>query len=335
MKAVAIYAHGGSEQLRFVDDFPDPVVGAGDVLVRTRATSINYHDVFTRNGMPGITYPFPIVMGMDVAGEIVEVGAGVQDWKVGDRVLVDPSTKAEPDHIKHEDNGGLSELHLARWHQLIRLPDGVSFEDAAALPVAYGTALRMVKTIGNVSAGERVLILGASGGVGVCAVQLAKLYGAEVIAAGSSDEKGRRLIALGADHYINYAEENFEKAIYARYGKPGRKNPNAGVDVVINYTGGDTWVPSIRTLTHRGRLLTCGATAGFDPKEDIRHIWTFERQILGANGWARSDLIELLELVQAGRLKVLVDRVLPLAETAEAFRLLEDREVFGKVIVTP
>lgn len=335
MKAVAIYAHGGNEQLRLEQNFPDPVVGAGDVLVRTRATSINYHDVFTRRGMPGITYPFPVVMGMDVAGEVVEVGAGVEDWKVGDRVLVDPSTKAEPGHVKREDNGGLSELHLARWHQLIRLPDGVSFEDAAALPVAYGTALRMVNTIGHISKGERVLILGASGGVGVCAVQLAKLYGAEVIAAGSSDEKGRRLIALGADHYINYAAEDFEKAIYARYGKPSRKNLNGGVDVVINYTGGDTWVPSIRTLTHRGRLLTCGATAGFDPKEDIRHIWTFERQILGANGWARSDLVELLNLVQDGRLKVLIDRVLPLEETAEAFRILEDREVFGKVIVTP
>ncbi len=335
MKAVAIYAHGGSEQLRFQDDYPDPIVGAGDVLVRTRATSINYHDVFTRRGMPGITYEFPVVMGMDVAGEIAQVGPGVEDWKVGDRVLVDPSTRAEPDHVKSEANGGLSEFHLARWHQLIRLPDEVSFEVAAALPVAYGTALRMVHTIGQVKAGEKVLILGASGGVGVCAVQLAKLYGAEVIAAGSSDEKGEKLLALGADHFINYSKENFEKAIHARYGRPGRKSPGGGVDVVINYTGGDTWVPSIRTLGYRGRLLTCGATAGFDPKEDIRHIWTFERQILGANGWARSDLLELLELVQQGRLKVLIDHVLPLDQTAEAFRLLEDREVFGKVIVTP
>lgn len=335
MKAVAIYAHGGSEQLRLQHDFPDHVVGEGDVLVRTRATSINYHDVFTRRGMPGITYPFPIVMGMDVAGEIAQVGPGVKDWKVGDRVLVDPSTRAEPDYVKSEANGGLSEFHLARWHQLISLPDDVSFEAAAALPVAYGTALRMVHTIGQVKAGEKVLILGASGGVGVCAVQLAKLYGAEVIAAGSSDEKGEKLLALGADHFINYSKENFEKAIHARYGRPGRKNAGAGVDVVINYTGGDTWVPSIRTLNHRGRLLTCGATAGFDPKEDIRHIWTFERQILGANGWARSDLVELIELVRQGRLKVLIDKVLPLDQTAEAFRLLEDREVFGKVIVTP
>ena len=335
MKAVAIYAHGGPEQLRLQDDFPDPVVREGDVLVRTRATSINYHDVFTRRGMPGIVYPFPVIMGMDVAGEIVEVGPGVANWKVGDRVLVDPSTRAEPDHVKDESNGGLAELHVARWHQLIKLPDDVSFEDAAALPVAYGTALRMVHTIGHVSAGERVLILGASGGVGVCAVQLAKLYGAEVIAAGSSDEKGERLLALGADHFINYSREDFEKAIHARYGRPGRKRPDAGVGVVINYTGGDTWVPSIRSLKHGGRLLTCGATAGFDPKEDIRHIWTFERQILGANGWAREDLIELLELVRSGRLKILLDRVLPLSQTAEAFRLLEDREVFGKVIVTP
>jgi alcohol dehydrogenase len=335
MKAVPIYAHGGNEQFRFEDDFPDHKVGPGDVLIRTRAASVNYHDVFTRRGMPGIRYDFPVIMGMDVAGEVAEVGPDVEGWKPGDRVLVDPSTKAEPGYAHSHANGGLSEYYLARWHQLIALPDDVDFAAAAALPVAYGTALRMVHTIGQVSAGETVLILGASGGVGVCAVQLAKLYGAEVIAAGSSDAKGQRLLELGADHFINYASENFEKAIHARYGRPGRGDKNAGVDVVINYTGGDTWVPSIRTLKARGRLLTCGATAGFDPKEDIRHIWTFERQILGANGWARSDLVELLELVRAGRLKVLIDRILPLEEVGEAFRLLEDREVFGKVIITP
>ncbi|ALM82275.1 zinc-binding dehydrogenase [Bordetella sp. N] len=335
MRAVVIRAHGGNEQLLLETNYPPPKVGPGDVLVRVLATSINYHDVFTRRGMPGIAYHFPVIMGMDIAGEVVEVGPEVSGWKKGDRVLVDPSTRAEPGHIPDHAYGGLGEYYSARWHQLIALPDEISFEQAAALPVAYGTALRMVHTIGQVKAGESVLLLGASGGVGVCALQLAKIYGAEVIAAGSSDAKGEKLIELGADHFINYAREDFEAAVNKLYGRPGRKRPQAGVDVVINYTGGDTWVPSIRTLKHRGRLLTCGATAGFDPKEDIRHIWTFERQILGANGWAREDLLELLTLVRDGRLKVLIDRVLPLDQTAEAFRLLEDREVFGKVIVTP
>ena len=341
MRAVTIYAHGGNEQLRFEENFADPVIKEGDVLVRIRATSINYHDIFTRKGMPGITHEFPWIMGMDYAGDVVEIGPGVPDdagLEIGDRVLVNPSGRIQDGNKKDNGHGGLAELFRARWHQLIKLPDNVSYAEAASLPVAYGTAARMINTIGKVKAGERVYILGASGGVGVCALQLAKLLGAEVIAAGSTDEKGERLLALGADHYINYSKEPLDKAIFERFGKPGARNRNnteAGVDVVINYTGGDTWVPSLRTLKRGGRLLTCGATAGFDPKEDIRHIWTFERQILGSNGWKLDDLTYLFDLLSQGRLKVLIDKVLPLKETAEALRIVEDREVFGKVVVTP
>jgi alcohol dehydrogenase len=338
MRAVAIYAHGGNEQLRYQTDFPDPVAGEGDVLVRIRATSINYHDIFTRRGMPGIHHPFPWIMGMDFAGEIVEVGPGVPgEWAPGTRVLVNPGGRLSDGNKPDNGHGGLAELYRARWHQLLRIPDAVTFEEAACLPVAYGTAARMLRTIGKVRPGEIVYILGASGGVGVCAVQIARLEGATVVAAGSTEEKGRRLLELGAHHYVNYTVEKIDEAIFSRFGKPSARgrSDGGGVDVVVNYTGGDTWVPSIRALKRHGRLLTCGATAGFDPKEDIRHIWTFERQILGSNGWAFEDLESLFGLIVAGRLKVLVDKVLPLEETAEALRIVEDREVFGKVVVTP
>jgi NADPH:quinone reductase-like Zn-dependent oxidoreductase len=306
------------------------------VLLRVRATPLNYHDLFTRRGMPGIKVPLPMIAGIDFAGDIVEVGAGVEGWKAGDRVLVDPIDRVTNGGLIGEMRpGGLAELCAVPAHHLVRLPRDVTYEAASCLPVAYGTALRMMATIGQVKAGERVLILGASGGVGTCCVQLAKNAGAEVIVCASSPAKLERLAALGADMGIDYTKEDFVKAIYARYGKPHRRSFTGGVDVVVNFTGGDTWVPSLRVLHRQGRLLTCGATAGFDPKEDIRFIWTFELKILGSNGWMREELVELIEMVRTGAVRPVVDRVLPLEEAGEAFRLLEDREVFGKVVVCP
>lgn len=201
--------------------------------------------------MPGIKLDFPVIMGLDVAGEIVEVGPGVQGWKAGDRVLVDPINRAEGGLMGETVHGGLAELCKAREHQLIRIPDGVSYEQAAALPVAFGTAYRMMNTIGQVQAGEKVLVLGASGGVGVGCVMLAKIAGAQVIACASSEAKMQRLRELGADHVINYADTDFAKAIYELYGKPHRRKFDGGVDVAVNFTGGDTWVKSMRCLRRR------------------------------------------------------------------------------------
>jgi len=336
MKAVVLREHGEGG-LRYETDFPDPAPGAGDVVVRVRAASLNYHDIFTRRGMPGIKIPMPAIMGLDVAGEIAALGPGVSGWKAGDRVLGDPINRVEGGLVGETVHGGLAEYCRLRAHQLVKLPDGVGFAEAAALPCAYGTARRMMFTNGRVTAGEKVLILGASGGVGVCCVQLAKLAGATVIAATGSAEKAARLQALGADDTINYVEEDFVQAIYARYGKPARRGPGSerGVDVVVNYTGGDTWTRSLRVLRVGGRLLTCGATAGYDPPEDIRFIWTFELQILGSNGWAREDIAALLDMVQAGRLKAVVDATYPLERTVEALARLEDRQVFGKLVIVP
>ena len=337
MKAAVVREHGAPDRLNFETDFPDPRPGPGDVIVAVKASSLNYHDVFTRRGMPGIKVPMPAIMGLDVAGEIAEVGPGVTGWSKGDRVLVDPINRIEGGLMGETVHGGLAELCRAKAHQLVKIPEGVSFSDAAALPVAYGTALRMMRTNGRVAAGEKVLILGASGGVGVCCVQLAKIAGAEVIACAGTDAKARRLAELGADKTINDLEKDFMKEVFAMYGQPTRRGAGSdqGGDVVVNYTGGDTWVKSMKVLKVGGRLLTCGATAGYDPQEDIRFIWTFELKVLGSNGWARSDIVTLLEMVQQGKLKVLVDKVYKLEEAREALRVIEDREVFGKIVVAP
>jgi len=337
MKALVLREHGGMEKLALEADFPDPTPGPGDVLLKVKGVSLNYHDVFTRRGMPGIRVPLPAIMGLDVAGEIVDLGPGVTDWRQGERVLVDPINRVECGLMGETVHGGLAELCRARAHQLIRIPDGVGYVDAAALPCAYGSARRMMDANGHVSAGEKVLILGASGGVGVCCVQLAKLAGAVVIACAGTDAKAARLKELGADHTINYRERDFVKEVQALYGKPARRGAGSGngVDVVVNYTGGETWTRSFRVLRVGGRLLTCGATAGYDPPEDIRFIWTFELQIKGSNGWAREDVTALLGLVNEGWLKVVVDATFPLEDAREALRRIEDREVFGKLVVTP
>jgi len=335
MKAVVIETHGGDEVLQVRSDFPDPKAGDGQVVVRVRATSLNYHDVFTRRGMPGIKLNFPVIMGLDVAGEIAEIGAGVDGWRIGDRVLVDPINRVQGGLVGETVHGGLAELCVVYAHQLLRLPPAVSFASAAALPVAFGTAHRMMLTRGRVKAGERVLVLGASGGVGVCCVMLAKLCGAEVIACASSAAKLARLRELGADHVVNYQEEDFVSWVHGKFGKPHRRKQGAGVDVVVNFTGGDTWVKSLRVATRGGRVLTCGATAGFDPKEDLRYIWSFELDILGSNGWDRSDLEALIELVASGRMTVPIDQQFGLEEIGDALRALEERRVLGKLIVTP
>ena len=336
MKAAVISEHGGPGSIQYKSDFPDPKPAAGEVLVRVRACTLNYHDIFTRRGMPGIKVPMPAIMGLDFAGDIVALGSGVKDWKVGERVMIDPVDRVGPGGLVGEVRpGGLAELCAVPTHHLVRLPAGVSYEDAACLPVAYGTAIRMMFTIGQIKQNDRILILGASGGVGSASVLLSKLVGAEVIACASSAQKLERLKNIGADHVIDYTKEDFVKWVYAKYTKPHRRKFEGGVDVVVNFTGGDTWVPSLKVVHRRGKVLTCGATAGFDPKEDLRYIWSFEIQVLGSNSFMREDLVQLLALIEQRRLKPIVDKELPLSQVNEAFRLIEEREVFGKVVLKP
>jgi len=334
MKAVVLREHGGLDKLQYVTDFPDPVVTEGHVVIRVRATSFNYHDVFTVRGMPGIKVPMPMIIGLDLAGEILEVGPGVTGWKTGDRVLVNPLNKKKG-LMGEMMHGGLAEKCLVAADQLLRMPGKVSFEEAASLPVAYGTAHRMIVTHDTIQKGETVIVLGASGGVGTGCVLLAKLRGAEVIACASSEDKIQRLKDLGADHVINYKETDFSKWAIEKYGKPQRRTYEGGVDVVVNFTGGDTWAPTLRCVKRGGKILVCGATAGYDPKEDLRYIWSFELKVIGSNSFYDENLTALMDLIEKGEMKPVIDEVLPLERAAEGLRLIENREVFGKVVVTP
>lgn len=334
MKALVLNAHGDFDQLSLVADKAVPDVTPGHVLIRVRASSFNYHDVFTVKGMPGIKVPLPVVIGLDMAGEIVEIGEGVSGWNVGDRVLVNPLNK-QKGLMGEMLDGGMAEYCLVTAEQLIAMPEKVSFEQAAALPVAYGTAHRMLLTHKTVKAGDKVLILGASGGVGTAAVVLAKLLGAEVIACASGAEKTARLKQAGADHVVDYKETDFSKWAIQTYGKPQRRNYEGGVDVVVNFTGGDTWVPSLKCIKRGGTLLVCGATAGHDPKEDLRYVWSFELNIKGSNSFYDEDLKALLQLISDGSISPIIDKVLPLEQAAEGLRSLADRTVLGKVVVTP
>jgi NADPH:quinone reductase-like Zn-dependent oxidoreductase len=334
MKALVLKKHGTLDDLEVVSDKPIPQAADGHVVIRVRASSFNYHDVFTVKGMPGIKVPLPVIIGLDMAGEIAEVGAGVASWKVGDRVLVNPVNKKKGLMGEMLD-GGMAEYCLVAADQLVAMPDGVSFEDAASLPVAYGTAHRMLITHNTVKKGDRVIVLGASGGVGTGCLLLAKMLGCEVIACASSDDKLRRLKEIGADEVIDYTKTDWSKWAIENYGKPQRRSYEGGVDAVVNFTGGDTWLPSLRCLKRGGKVLVCGATAGYDPKEDLRYIWSFELQIVGSNSFYDDNLSALMELIQQGRIKPVIDKVLPLEQAREGLRLIQDREIFGKVVVTP
>lgn len=325
LKAAVIERQGGVENIVY-RDWPDPEPGAGEVRVAVRACGLNHLDVFVRRGMPGFPVPMPFVSGGDIAGTIDALGPGVDGWRVGDAVTLNPQTEAGM--IGEELIGGLAELIAVPAANLVRIPDGMSFETAAAIPVNYGTAHRMLFARARLEAGETVLVLGASGGVGIACVQYAKMAGATAIAAAGSAEKCARLEALGADRVIDYGREDFSRAAWAASGR-------TGCDVVVNFTGGETWAPSLRAARRGGRVVTCGATAGHAPATDLRYIWVRELDVLGSNGYSQEDVAVSVAHAAAGRVAPVVGRRFPLAETAAAHRLMEERGFFGKIVVLP
>lgn len=336
MKAVLTIAHGGPEVLQLRRDFPAPTPAPGEALVRVAATAVNFHDIFTRRGMPGVKIKLPVIVGSDIAGTVESLGQGVDSHWLGKRVLIDPVMR-EGDRfgmLGETVDGGRAELVAVRQSMLLEIPAGVGFEQAAALPLAYGTAYRMLITRGQLKAGERIMVLGASGGVGVACVQLAQMLGAEVLAFTSSHTKMHRLKEIGASHVANYVDKPFLETVKEIYGKP-RITGTGGVDVAVNFTGGDTLPATQKCVKVNGRILCCGATAGFDLTLDARYLWTYEHSIIGSDGWQKDDLKMLLDLVASGRLVPVIDKVLSLEETAEGERLLEDREVVGKVLLKP
>jgi alcohol dehydrogenase len=336
MKAIVFHEHGGVDKLRYTD-FPTPEPAAGECLVRVRAVALNGFDPMILNKIPGLKIPLPMIPGGDVAGEIASFGLDGKTgfWSIGDRVMIDPMMIAKGGVLGETVVGGAAEYVAAPLVNLLAIPENVSFEDAAALPIAYGTAHRMILNRGRVKAGDKVLIMGASGGVGTCCVQLAKMVGAEVAVCTSSPLKGEKLRAMGADHVIDTSVENYVEVVRALWGRPRVFGDGGGADVIVNYNGGDSWAKCFRALSLRGRLLICGATNGHDPKTDLRYIWSFEFDILGSNGWDRSDLEALLKLVAQGRIKPALDSVRPLAELATSLTDLIERRVVGKAILIP
>lgn len=335
MRAAVLYNHGGNDRFVLERDFAIPSVAAGELLVRVKATSLNHHDIFTRRGMPGIDLRFPLIVGCDIAGEVVAVGDGVTQWQPGDRVLFDPINRTRFEMLGETRPGGLAEYTTAPAHQAVRIPEGLSYETAACMPMAYATAHRMMVTRGRVARGERVVVLGASGGVGTACVQLAKVLGAEVVACAGTAENLAALAALGADHLINYRETSFDREIIKLFRKPNVFGTGGGADVIVNYTGGETWQPSFKCLAKGGRLLTCGATAGFAVSTDLRYLWSFEHTVIGSNGWLREDIEAMMEHTQAGRLQAVIDEVAPLDRVVEMMDRLENRRTIGKLVITP
>jgi len=325
MRVLAIRQHGGVEQLK-LDHWPVPAAQPNQALVEIKACGLNYMDVFVLHGMPDLPTKMPRIPGGDIAGVVRQVGEGVaQDW-IGKRVVLFPRFP-EGGVLGEHGNGGLCEYIAVDQRQLIEIPQGVSFSDAAALPIAYGTSHRMLFTRGRLKKGEKVLILGASGGVGVSCLQFAKMAGAEVYACTSSEEKARKLKDLGADHVIDYAQNpDFSKAVWTASGKKG-------VDVAVNFTGGDTWIPTQRCMAVRGRILTCGSTAGHLCPIDVRFIWFREIDIIGSRAYLPEDIKACLEFVATGKIVPVIDKELPLERAAEGVSMLDERRVFGKVIV--
>ncbi len=340
MRAAIFDEHGGVDKIH-IGEFPDPECGPDDVVIRVNAVSLNGFDPMILCGTTGLPTPFPMIPGGDYAGEIVELGANVANaangWELGDRVCPHPFVPGEGMTGETRLGAAAQFARIPAVH-LIRTPDAVSDDDAAALPIAYGTAYRMMVTRGKVGAADTVLILGATGGVGTCCLQLAKAVGATVIVTGSAQWKLDKLMELGADHVIDTSREELVKACHAIAGKPRMGltgDTGGGVDVIINYIGGETWAQSLRCLKPDGRMLTCGATAGYAPPTDIRYIWTYEQNIIGSNGWTAEEQVAVLDMVATKALTPVIHAIRPLDQIAPSIQELIDRAIVGKTIIRP
>lgn len=341
MKAVLFHQHGPPDVLKY-GDAPDPRPAAGEVLIEVKATSINHIDIFLRRGMPGVKVPLPKIAGCDASGIIRELGTGVSGLKVGERVTINPGISCGHCEFcaagfgsqcttyamvgEHMD-GAYAELVKVPAHVVLPIPDSLSFEAAAAAPLVFLTAWSMMVTKGAIRPGEDVLILGAGAGVGTAAIQIAKMVGCRVIATASSDDKLEKARNLGADILINYRKEEFDKRIR-------EITARRGVDVVVDYIGADTWVQSLRSARKGGRVLTCGATTGFAPQEDLRHIFYRQVQVIGSTMGSHKEFLDVMKCVFRGQLKPVIDRVLPMCEAGAGHELIESREVFGKLVLT-
>lgn len=340
MKAVVLSEHGGPEVLRYTD-VPDPTIGANEVLVRVRACALNHLDLWVRRGLPGRSITFPHIPGSDISGEVAKVGESVSNIRVGERILLAPGLSCGQcaQCIAGRDNfckqytlfgsgvhGGYAEFVKSPAANVIPIPGSLSFEEAAAIPLVFLTAWHMLFHRAHLQPAEEVLVIAAGSGVGSAAIQIAKATGARVIATAGSQAKLAKAKGLGANDVLLHEGE------FAREVK--RLTSGRGVDVVFEHVGAATWEQSVYSLAVGGRLVTCGATSGFESKINLGYLFARQLSILGSFMGYKAELFSVLELFKRGLLKPVIDTVLPLARAAEAHKRLENREQFGKVVLS-
>ena len=341
MKAVRIHEHGGVETLRY-EDAPEPKLAtATDAIVKLRAASLNHIDIWNRRGLTGVKIAFPHILGGDGAGTVAELGAQVNNIKVGDAVCLYPPRgcgRCEFCAIDRElmclhlrvlgerDDGTYAEYVRVPARNCFPVPAGMSFEEAAAFPLVYVTVWRMLQTNARLKPGEHLLILGIGGGVATAALQLAASVGAHILVTSSSDEKLDKARSLGAEHGINYRKADFVQEVR-------RITAKRGVDVVLDCVGGDSWAKSLASLAKGGRLVTCGATTGAHPATDIQRIFWNHLKIFGSTLGDRAEFRDVLNFMTASRTKPVIDRVFPLRDAASAQRRMDEGKQFGKLVL--
>ena len=340
MKAVRFHKHGGPEVLRY-EEVPDPEPDSDEALVRVKACALNHLDVWARNGLPNVTIKMPHISGSDISGVVESVPPEEAGFKIGDEVVVNPGVgcgrcdrclAGRDDQcsnykiIGYGTDGGYAELVKVRRTHLVRKPGGMTFEEAASFPLVFETAYHMLVTKARVGPSDTVLVLAANSGVGIAAVQLAKLLGARVIATAGDTEKAEGARRLGADSIIDHYSQNV-------LGEVKRLTGGVGVDVVIEHVGKATWEGSVKALTKGGRLVTCGATTGADALTDLRYIYSRELTIYGSYMAGMGELMQVVKLFDEGRLKAVVDSVFPLAQAGEAQTRMEKSRHFGKIVL--
>jgi len=342
MKAVIFRRHGEAEVLEY-QDVAEPRPRANEVLVEVRACALNHLDVWVRKGLPGIEIPLPHILGNDIAGVVREVGE-VVDWvRAGDEVLLQPGVScghcaeclrgqdnlcANYDILGYRRDGGYAQFVAAPAVNVIPKPQNLSWEEAASLPLVTVTAWHMLVTRAAVQPGEDVLIHAAGSGVGSIGIQIAKLRGARVIATAGSEEKLAKARALGADETVDYTRADWPKEVRRLTGKKG-------VEVVFEHTGAQTWPGSINSLAKNGRLVTCGATSGYDAPTDLRQVFYRHVSLLGSFMGSKAELLDAMKFIERGAIRAVVDQTLPLAEARRAHELMEDRAQFGKLVLVP
>ncbi|HXJ45642.1 MAG TPA: zinc-binding dehydrogenase [Candidatus Dormibacteraeota bacterium] len=340
MKAIVFEKHGGPEVLKFTEA-AEPQIGARDVLLRVKACALNHLDLWVRGGLPGVPIPLPHIPGSDIAGEVAKVGVEVKRVSVGQKVLLAPGVSCgrcsaclagqdnkcrEFSNLGYILDGGCAEFVRCPEVNCFPYPENLSFEEAAAVPLVFQTAWHMLVGRAQLQPGEDVLVLGAGSGVGSAAIQIAKFFGCRVIATAGSEEKLSKAKQLGADDTIHHHKEKVRDSVRKLTAK-------RGVDVAFEHVGTATWEDSVASLAPGGRLVTCGATTGYDAKIDIRFLFVRQLSILGSYMGTKDEFATVLKLVAAGKMKPVVDKVFPLAECRAAHEYLESGAQFGKVVL--